>query len=452
MKRDDRAYRRSAGTLSAGVAVAGLLTYLYFALASHNLSGDAYGQLVVLWAAVFVSISVLHRPVEQLISRGVAHHRARGEPIGPTLRGAARIQAAVARPASWSLALILRGPIEDGLLSGSATLYWIYVAAVTFFVASFFARGFLAGEGRFRLLATLLGLEAATRTVAGLALAGGLVSGLDPVAAAVAVAPLVSLLAVAPVLGRRDRGAAPSAAVAELDGAAELGRGSAFAIAVFVVMLSEQVMLNGGPLILNGLEGPAAAGFIFNVLMVARAPLVVFQGIAISLLPHLTRLRSRGGGDAAAAFDGSVAGTLRAVAAFTLLVVAVVALAGPELMQLAFGDRFEYDRVALLIVAVAMGMYLGSTTLNQALLAQGQVRRAAVCWSLAAIVFLTWCLVPIIEDGARRVEVGFGLAAALLCALLLHAYRRPHPHAADIPAPSSAEELEASLALADEAS
>ena len=41
--------------------------------------------------------------------------------------------------------------------------------------------------------------------------------------------------------------------------------------------------------------GASAAGYIFNVLMVARAPLLLFQGIATSLLPHLTRLRSRGG-------------------------------------------------------------------------------------------------------------------------------------------------------------
>ena len=69
-------------------------------------------------------------------------------------------------------------------------------------------------------------------------------------------------------------------------------------------MLSEQIFLNAGPLLVRASEGAAAAGYIFNVLMLARAPLLVFQGIAISLLPHLTRLRSRGGGEADEAFDG----------------------------------------------------------------------------------------------------------------------------------------------------
>ena len=37
-----RRFGRSAGLLSAGVGTAGLLTYLFFALASHNLEADQY--------------------------------------------------------------------------------------------------------------------------------------------------------------------------------------------------------------------------------------------------------------------------------------------------------------------------------------------------------------------------------------------------------------------------
>jgi hypothetical protein len=66
-----RSFGRSAGTLSAGVGAAGLLTYAYFAFAAHNLDPTSYGEIVVLWSAVFVTISVLHRPVEQLISRSI---------------------------------------------------------------------------------------------------------------------------------------------------------------------------------------------------------------------------------------------------------------------------------------------------------------------------------------------------------------------------------------------
>ncbi len=214
-------------------------------------------------------------------------------------------------------------------------------------------------------------------------------------------------------------------------------------------MLSEQALLNGGPLLMKAFEGAAAAGFIFNVLMLARAPLVVFQGIAISLLPHLTRLRSRGGAGAEAAFGVSVGLTLRAVATFTGVVAVIVAAAGPQLMQIAFGDEFTYDRADLLIVTAAMGLYLGATTLNQAALAQSQARRAAICWAACSGSFIAWCLLPVLEP-TQRIEIGFGLGAFVLFSTLLRVYRSPPD--LDGLRPGSQEEVDAGLALADEAS
>ena len=52
-------------------------------------------------------------------------------------------------------------------------------------------------------------------------------------------------------------------------------------------------------------------------------------------------------------------------------------IAGPALMQIAFGDKFSYDRVGLLLVTVGMGFYLSSGALNQAALARGQARPPA---------------------------------------------------------------------------
>src|SRR5919201_3285609 len=119
-----RRFGRSAGMLSGGIGSAGLLTYVYFSLASHKLDRVSYGEVVVLWSAVFVTISVLFRPVEQLLSRTIAERQARGQPIGEPLRVAATIQILVAALFAV-LALVLQGPLQDDLLSGSETLYWI---------------------------------------------------------------------------------------------------------------------------------------------------------------------------------------------------------------------------------------------------------------------------------------------------------------------------------------
>ena len=180
-----------------------MLTYVYFALASHNLDATAYGEIVVLWSATFVTISVLHRPVEQFISRTIAER--------PRPRRADRPRAARPRPGSRRLvavgfalvALALRGPLTDDLLSGSETLYWIYFGAVLAFAASFFARGYLAGEGRFGLLAGLLVSESFSRMLFSLAVAVGIAAGRDAVAAGVVAAPLFSLTVVPLAFGRR---------------------------------------------------------------------------------------------------------------------------------------------------------------------------------------------------------------------------------------------------------
>ncbi len=128
--------------------------------------------------------------------------------------------------------------------------------------------------------------------------------------------------------------------------------------------------------------------------------------------------------------------------------VAVFAI-GPEVMQLAFGDQFDYDRVGLAIVAIGMGFYLVAASLNQAVLAQGQAHRAAARWVLCAVAFVAFNLVGVV-DPFRAVEIGFAGAAALLAGLLYLLYARPHPSAADTFEPGSGRELQARLAATDE--
>ena len=185
-------------------------------------------------------------------------------------------------------------------------------------------------------------------------------------------------------------------------------------------MLSEQVLVSSGALFVRAAEGAAAAGFIFNVLLIARAPLVLFQAVAASLLPHLTRLRARGDETSEEAFRASLANTMLLIAAFAGTVTVGVLAIGPQVMQIAFGDQFEYDRLGLAIVSVGMGFYLVAASLNQAVLAQGQARRAALPWVASALAFVVYNLISPGGDPFRAVEVGFAgvrrpaLGAALL--------------------------------------
>jgi hypothetical protein len=96
-----------------------------------------------------------------------------------------------------------------------------------------------------------------------------------------------------------------------------------------------------------------------------------------------------------------------------------------------------------------MGFYLSAVTLNQAALAQGQARRAAVCWVGCALAFVVFNLIQPL-DPYRTVEIGFTACAAALSGLLYLLYRSPHPVAGDEITPGSVRELEARLAAADE--
>src|SRR5262249_25125199 len=136
-------------------------------------------------------------------------------------------------------------------------------------------------------------------------------------------------------------------------------------------------------------------------------------------------------------FHRTVRMVLLGLAAFTGLAFVFMALVGPTAMQIAFSKKFSYDREGLLLVTLGMGLYLSSVTVNQACVAQGQVRRAAARWIACAALFIGWNFVPLVGDEFRRVEIGFLLAAGVLFSLLYHVYRRPHERAEDVPEPGS---------------
>jgi heme/copper-type cytochrome/quinol oxidase subunit 3 len=141
---------------------------------------------------------------------------------------------------------------------------------------------------------------------------------------------------------------------------------------------------------------------------------------------------------------------LLGIAAFTAIMALAILVAGPQLMQLAFSDKFEYARGELLLVAAGTGLYLSSVTVNQACVAQGQVRRAAARWIACAGLFVAWNFLPLVGDEFHRIEVGFTLTAGLLLGLLYVIYRYPHERPEDVPEPGSPEELELRLAAVDE--
>lgn len=424
-----RGYGAGARILSVGIALTGVVTFAYFSLASFGLTADEYSRISLMWSVLFVTVTVLYRPIEQLLSRTIAERRALGHGDHP-LREPFLIQMGFAL-LFLIAALALRGPIEDELLDGSSSLYWILIGAVLAYAASYFARGWLAGHQRFELYGGLVFLEATTRVIFALAVVVGIASGQTAVAFGMLAAPCVSLIVVPLAFSRNDPPASQGE-VKEAEGGLSLRHGLGFAAAVFVVMLAEQTLINGAVITVDITSGDAAlAGIVFSILLIARAPLQLFQAIQGSLLPHLAGLNAtEDGGE----FSKAIRVTILAIAAFAGAVAIGLFALGPFVMNLVFNLDYDWSRVGLGIVAIGMGLHLAGGTLNQAALARGHAREASIAWAVVGVAFVAWMFSPVIDDEVLRAEVGYAVAAALLCGLLTWVYHlRPDPQAAADP-------------------
>src|SRR3954468_8928053 len=197
-------YGAGAKILSIGIASTGVVTFAYFSVASYALNDVDYKAISLLWSVLFVIVSVISRPIEQLLSRTIAGRRARGLLTGHPLRTPLLLQAGFAL-AFLVIALAFKGPIENGLFDGSAALYWVLVVAVLAYAASYFARGWLAGHQWFGLYGGLVFMEATSRLLFAVAVAIGIASGQTAVAMGMAAAPFVSLIVVPWAFSRRPR-------------------------------------------------------------------------------------------------------------------------------------------------------------------------------------------------------------------------------------------------------
>ncbi len=435
---EGRSYATGARVLSIGIASTGIFTFLYLALASHVLDPASYSRISLAWAIMYVILSVIYRPIEQLLSRTIADRRARGL-YDHALRVPVLIQSGFAC-LFLATALALRPEIESGIFDGSSALYWILVVGVLAYAASYFARGWLAGHERFELYGGLVFLESTSRFLFVLAVAVGIGSGQGAVGLGMAVAPFASLCVI-PFAFSRIRVHAPAglpAADAGREGPAHgqleeaatdltLKHGAGFAVAVVGIMFAEQTLMNAGVLIVavnstGAVLTVGLTGFVFNVLLIVRAPLQLFQAIQTSILPHLAGLEARENADE---FRRAIRITILVIAAFAGAVALGLLAIGPPVMTALLGNKgFHYARLGLALVGLGMGLHLVSGTLNQAALARGRARLASISWLCAAALFVAFVATHTITSEVTRVEVGYFAATLVLCGLLSAVYRR----------------------------
>jgi O-antigen/teichoic acid export membrane protein len=409
-----------AWVLSLATAASGVLAYLFTIVTARTLGATEYGLIGVLWAATFLIVVVLFRPLEQTTSRAVADRLARGgSSVRSVLRAVTAIYLgmvaliAVGSFAAWSA-------ITDRLFEGESALTLALVVGVAGYGIAYLLRGLASGCGWFSGYGLLLLGDAGIRLVAVLPLIA--VASVNLAAAAVAAAGIGSALLVLAFSTAHFRRLIHGAD----DGHFRVTRAFAFAAPATVIAAADQILVNGGPvLVMVGGGSAETAGLVFAATMLIRIPVYLFTGLAASLLPNFTRMNAA---EDVARFRRGVLRTSSVLFALGAATVLVAAAIGPVLLSSMYGSEYTASRVELALLAAGVAFYLVAGTVSQALLALHSVASAAGAWALSALVFLGAYAV-LSGDDLMRISESFALATAVaaisLGAFLLWRLRRP---------------------------
>jgi O-antigen/teichoic acid export membrane protein len=406
-----------ASLLTLATVASGAFTYAFLVLAARSLGKEAYGEIGVLWAAMFLVAILVFRPLEQTTSQAIAHRLAGGVEAKSVLRSMTFISLGVV--GALALAFALGWPlISDRVFSSSNAVTAAFVVGVLAYGVSYVVRGVLGGSRWFTGYAIVLLADGGVRLLVAAPLL--LVGSKALAAAAVAAAGIGG--AVAPLVAGRKR---LRGSLAGAPGEPYRARRAAsFAGAAAVVAGADQLLVNGAPLLVVavGTRDGGAVGLVFAATMLVRAPVYVFQGFAASLLPNLTHLAAVAG---RAQLRRAVLRTALVLFAIGIAFIGFAAAAGPAAMRVVYGPSFDADATSLALLAAGVACYLAAGTFSQALLALRHVTIAAVAWSAGALSFVvSFALLPgepLFRASAALAVASLIAAVALGAALLARA-------------------------------
>ncbi|HEY7017234.1 MAG TPA: hypothetical protein VH297_02110 [Gaiellaceae bacterium] len=406
--------------LSGAMAAAGLLAYAFHILAARALTTDEYGQVAAFWAALFITVVVLFRPLEQTASRSVADRLARGEEAATVLRVVVLVYLGLLVVVGVAAALAW-GPVTRKLFEGSSFMTAMLVVGVAGYGVQYLGRGVLGGLRRFHALSGIHIGDGTVRLLVALPLLA--VASKDIAAAALAAAGIGG--AIVPLWRSR-------MSIAALRGGPvgehfSLPAALRFAAPASVIAGSDQLLVNGAPLLVilaGGKDATKAAAVVFAATMLVRVPVFLFSGVAGSFLPNLARLNAEADHRR---FAATVTRVCLTFAAATVVFTAGAAIAGPTAMRVLYGPDYTASARDLALLGFGAGCYLAAGTISQALLALARASTAAVAWATAAVVFV---VVEVVATGSElhRVSLAIAIAMALDTILLALVFVRRVRH------------------------
>jgi O-antigen/teichoic acid export membrane protein len=400
------------GTLPVGIglALSGITTYAFLAIAARALGPVRYAPFAGLWSLLFLLSPALFAPFEQEVGRAIAARRVLDQRTWVVLQRCVAligvvISAALVATVLGSGALLARLFDDDVLLLAS-----LLIGLVTY-AGSAVVKGTMSGRGRFGAYGGCLGGEGVFRLTAAVGLFAAGVHRPGPYALSVALAPLSNALFLPRNDDRADQVDEPFTSSEFRKAIWHLFVGSAFAATI----------VNGAPVALKAISTAAdrAAVSRFTAsLLIARVPLFLFQAIQVALLPKLSAMAAAG---KHADFTSRLLRLLAFVTAIGLGSTVVASTFGPAIIRTVFGLGFAMKAGDLALLGLSSTLYMVALAFAQALIAYRNQRLTAVAWGLGCGVFGLALLAP--TDVLFRVERSLLLGTAVAAVAMAFGFR-----------------------------
>lgn len=389
--------------VAIGLFIAGVCSFAFFRVGKVALgSEEAFQPVISLWFATFALAPGLFLPLEQELGRALSARRALGQGGRPIVDKVVVLGAVLAL--AVTVVLIALGPwLSDSYFGHNWTMVAALVLAVVAYAPAHLSRGLCSGMGRFRAYAVVMGADGLVRIVLCLLLAAVGVSAVGWFGLAVAVAPLLGVVAVG---WRKQLVTEPGPPATWKEVTPNLGW-------LLLGSLMAAGLVNAGPIATSLLaadtEKSMVTRFGYGVIL-ARIPLFLFQAVQAALLPRLSHLAASGQMDEfVVGFRRLVrvvvgVGVLGVVGAFTL---------GPLAVEILYDSTLS--RRTLAVLALGSVFYMIGLAMAQAVIALRGHALVALGWTagMAGFVLSTWLIGG---EVFRRVELGLliGSGVAML--------------------------------------
>ena len=190
------------GTLPVGLGlfIASASAYGVVIIINAVVGDKGYAGFGVFWSLIFVIGPGIFLPLEQEVSRAIAHRSTEGVGSAPIVRRAATV-GGIAAVIVAAIASGFSSVMIEHLFHGSGTLLVAFLISLFGFYVMHLTRGVLSGNGRFIPYGVMVGADGVIRLVLVGALAIGGVSTVGPFGLIMAITPFLASLAV--LLDRR---------------------------------------------------------------------------------------------------------------------------------------------------------------------------------------------------------------------------------------------------------